>query len=86
MNFEQINNYKNYGKIYLGITNTNPIRKIFIRYNNNNNFTYFSINHCNIDVKYPDDFHATNESIQFYEINLPEEIVKEIQKYGTQYN
>ena len=86
MNFNQINNYKNYGKIYLGITDTTPSRKIFIRYNNNNNFTYFSINNNNIDVIYPGDFHSIDETIKFYEINLPEEIVKEIQEYGTQYS
>jgi hypothetical protein len=76
---------KNSGKIYLAVTNTFPPRKIFVCYNNKNNFTYFSTSNNNIDVKYPDDFHSINETIQFYEINLPEEIVKYIQSYGSQY-
>jgi hypothetical protein len=70
---------KNSGKIYLAVTNTFPPRKIFVCYNNKNNFTYFSTSNNNIDVKYPDDFYSINE------INLSEEIVKYIQSYGSQY-
>ena len=87
MNFQQLNNVNNNGKIYLAITDSknNSSRKVFVRYDGNNNFTYFSLVNVNIPVIYPIDFHNEHETIEFYEINLPEEIVKNIQNYGTQY-
>jgi hypothetical protein len=93
MNFYSLNSLNNYGKIYLAITDTknnlkcikNASRKVFVRYDGINKFTYFSLNGSNISVIYPNDFHNKNETIAFYEINLPEEIVKNIQSYGTQY-
>lgn len=93
MNFHTLNNLNNYGKIYLAITDTkknlncikNASRKVFIRYDSSNKFTYFSLNGSNILVIYPNDFHSKNETIAFYEINLPEEMVKNIKSYGTQY-
>jgi len=86
MNFNQINNIQNYGKVYLAVIDTNKQpRKVFVKYNNENNFLYFSLANLDILVKYPKDFHDVNETIKFYEINLPDEIIKHIQKYGTQY-
>ena len=93
MNFYTLNNLNNHGKIYLAITDTkkdlnhikNHSRKVFVRYDGSNKFTYFSLNNSNISVIYPNDFHNENETIEFYEIKLLEEIVKNIQNYGTQY-
>ena len=87
MNFQQLNNVNNNGKIYLAIIDSKHTsnRKVFVRYDCNNNFTYFSLINSNIPVIYPIDFHDENETIAFYEINLPEEIVKNIQNFGTQY-
>ena len=87
MNFQQLNNVNNNGKIYLAIIDSkhDSNRKVFVRYDGNNNFTYFSLVNSNIPVIYPKDFHNENETIAFYEINLPEEIFKNIQNFGTQY-
>jgi len=86
MNFQQINNHNNYGKIYLAINNITPYRKIFVTYNHDIIFTYFSLNGQDIPVIYPDDFHGVDESMFFYELKLHADVIKKIQSYGTQYN
>jgi len=86
MEFNKINYPINNGKIYLAISKSEPFRKIFVRYEQDIIFTYFSIDGEDIHVLYPDDFHRLDDIMLFYEINLPSELVKKIQSYGTQYN
>jgi len=86
MNFQQINNQNNYGKIYLAINNITPYRRIFVTYNNDTIFTYFSLLGNEIQVIYPDDFHGSDDIMFFYELKLPDDVIKKIQSYGTQYN
>ena len=86
MEFQQINNKNNYGKIYLATNNLIPCRKIFVVYNHDIIFTYFSLNGQDIPVLYPDDFHGLDDKMLFYELKLPTDVIKKIQSYGTQYN
>jgi hypothetical protein len=93
LQFENINNDKNIGKVYLAVTNTTPPRRVFVRYDGDINFTYFlnvdpdSFNGINDEARitYPNDFHSENETISFYEMSIPDNIAKKIQLYGTQY-
>lgn len=73
------------GQLYLAVTNTIPPRKTFLRYLGGHFFIYFAITGSEIPIIYPDDVHSENETIDFYPIFLPEDCVKRIQDYGTQY-
>lgn len=94
LQFENIkSNTENIDNVYLAVTNTTPPRKVFVRYDGNNNFTYFlnidpniSINiNDEVQITYPTDFHSENETISFYEMPITDDVAKMIQRFGTQY-
>ena len=78
MNFNELKN----GKIYLAVVSSpnSRSRKIFVQYNGDNNFLYYALDGTEMPVSYPDDFHAENETIEFYEMNLPEVVIHELNK------
>jgi hypothetical protein len=84
-NTDNTDNTDNKGKVYLSVTNTIPPRKVFVRYDGDNRFTYFDLMGNDIAVTYPNDFHSPEETISFYEMPISDDIAKVIQRFGTQY-
>jgi hypothetical protein len=85
LQFVDISNTDNIGKVYLTVTNTIPPRKVFVRYDGDNRFTYFDLMGNDIAIIYPNDFHSLEETISFYEMPISDDIAKFIQSFGTQY-
>jgi hypothetical protein len=78
----------NIGKIYFTIatiTSDNHMKKIsyartFSRYDGGNKFTYFSFIGQDYPVIFPNDYYGKGDKILFVEFNLPEDVIKIINK------
>jgi hypothetical protein len=74
------------GKIYLVLIDDDSPRKVFVRYNGGNNFSYFTLDAKNeVQIKFPEQFAADPNTVSFVKMNLPSEIINRFIKHGAYY-
>ena len=74
------------GKIYLVLIDDDSPRKVFVRYNGGNNFSYFTLDAKNeVQIKFPEQFAADPTTVSFVKMNLPSEIINRFIKHGAYY-
>ena len=74
------------GKIYLVLIDDDSPRKVFVRYNGGNNFSYFTLDAKNeVQIKFPEQFAADQNNVSFVKMNLPQEIINRFIKHGAYY-
>jgi hypothetical protein len=74
------------GKIYLVLIDDDSPRKVFVRYNGGNNFSYFTLDAKNeVQIKFPEQFAADPNTVSFVKMNLPQEIINRFIKHGVYY-
>jgi len=74
------------GKIYLVLIDDDSPRKVFVRYNGGNNFSYFTLDAKNeVQIKFPEQFAADPNTVSFVKMNLPQEIINRFIKHGAYY-
>jgi len=88
--FTDIQNPQNENKIYIAVTyvptetGINKQRQVFVKYNGDNRFTYYSLDGTQMNITYPNDFHDGTLKTDFLEISkLPTDVMNKILSYGA---
>ena len=74
------------GNIFLVLIDDDSPRKVFVRYNGGNNFSYFTLDAKNeVQIKFPEQFAADANTVSFVKMNMPQEIINRFIKHGAYY-